>query len=246
MKYEAKNNGSGDPISTASSSPWAGIDQADSMSDAAKTVDQSGATVSGAHLISEAEWMTIAANVLSVPSNWSGGAVGSGYIYSGHGDNAPSNALAASTDDTQGYYGETNTGGDQRRTLTLTNGQVIWDFAGNVWEWTQGTITGNQPGSTSDTGYAWHEWTDALSVPFARSGLPTASLPSAISPTAATWNSNQEIGRALTDGADTSARGFLRGGNWYATSLDNGVLALTLSYSPSGSYPDVGFRVAAP
>ena len=40
-----------------------------------------------------AEWMTLAANVLSVPSNWSGGSVGSGYIYSGHNDNDPPNPI---------------------------------------------------------------------------------------------------------------------------------------------------------
>lgn len=98
--------------------------------------------------------MTIAADVLSVKYNWSGGEVGSGYIYSGHNDNAPANALAASTDDTDGYIGTGNSvasGDNQRRTLYLSSGDVIWDLSGNVWEWTQQavdtpTLTMNQVG----------------------------------------------------------------------------------------------------
>jgi prepilin-type N-terminal cleavage/methylation domain-containing protein len=125
MKYEAKIQGNDNGNQTYSSSfipesrptgtPWVNISQTNAIAEA-QTVP--GCT--GCHLINEAEWMTIAQNVLSVASNWSGGAVGSGYIYSGHNDNAPGSALAADTSDTNGYIGETNTGGNQRRTLTLT------------------------------------------------------------------------------------------------------------------------------
>ena len=130
MKYEAKNVG-GVATSQVASTPWVMISQTDAMT-------TSSAACSGCHLISEAEWLTIAHNVLGVSSNWSGGTVGSGYIYGGHNDNSPTNALAADTNDANGYSGETNTGGNQRRTLTLTNGEVIWDIAGNVYEWTSG------------------------------------------------------------------------------------------------------------
>lgn len=106
----------------------------------------------GAHLVTNNEWMTMARNAESVGSNWSSGTVGNGYMYSGHNDQAPYLALAASTDDNQGYIntGDTATTSDggyanyssdveqaykgQKRTLTLSNGQVIWDLAGNVWE----------------------------------------------------------------------------------------------------------------
>jgi len=34
--------------------------------------------------------------------------------------------------------------------LTLSNGQYIWDIPGNVWEWTNDTITeANQPDVTA-------------------------------------------------------------------------------------------------
>src|SRR5690606_16004219 len=104
------------------------------------------AACTGCHLITEAEWMTIAANVLSVPSNWNGGTVGSSYFFIGHSDNSPSSALIASNFDSDGYEGTGNYAGDttvlagvygnsQRRTLVLNNGEVIWDLAGNVYEW---------------------------------------------------------------------------------------------------------------
>lgn len=88
----------------------------------------------GAHLVTNNEWMTMARNVESVGSNWSSGTVGNGYLYSGHNDNSPAYALAASADDNQGYINTGNTGDNQKRTLTLSNGQIIWDLAGNVWE----------------------------------------------------------------------------------------------------------------
>ncbi len=73
--------------------------------------------------------------------NWSSGVVGSGYIYTGNNDGLQvveggdnSHALAASSDDTQGYIGTGNVEGDQKRTLKLSNGQTLWDIGGNLWE----------------------------------------------------------------------------------------------------------------
>lgn len=140
MKYEAKIAGQSNgnqtysstfvPESRADGTPWVNISQTNAIAQASTVTN-----CSGCHLISEAEWMTIATNVLSVPSNWSGGAVGAGYIYNGHNNSNPASALDASVSDTDGLYGITGgTGGtsllNNRRTLTLTNGNVIWDLAG--------------------------------------------------------------------------------------------------------------------
>lgn len=53
--------------------------------------------------------MTIARNVEQNPNNWSSGQVGNGYMYAGHNDNGPPNALTASPTDANGYFG-TNDG----------------------------------------------------------------------------------------------------------------------------------------
>lgn len=189
----------------------------------------------------EAEWLTIAQNVLSVPSNWSGGAVGSGYIYSGHNDSSPANALAAGAD-SDGYNGTGNTSpSNQRRTLTLTNGAVIWDLAGDAWEWTDGTVAGGQqPGLSGEPGYAWKDWNTAALI---RNGLSASALPSYGTPAANGWTSAQGIGRLYSYVDSAILRGFVRGGN-AGTGSPAGVLALDLSTASGSTSANVGFRVS--
>lgn len=228
MKYEAKNVG-GVATSQASGTPWVSITQTAAISTAAAACDS-------CHLISEAEWLTIAQNVMSVGSNWSGGSVGSGSMFRGHTDSAPANSLAAAAD-SDGYNGTGQTAGEQRRTLTLTNGEVIWDLAGNVWEWTSATTEGgNQPGAS---GYAWRQW-NALAVPGSLNPNP---YPAYANAAAAGWNSSQNIGRNYSDSNQTGVRAFLRGGNW-DTGSNAGVFALHLNDAPSSSGSGVGFRVS--
>lgn len=232
MKYEAKNVG-GVATSQASGTPWVSISQTSASSTAESAC-------ADCHLITDNEWMTIAANVLSVSANWSGGAVGSGYIYSGHNDNSPVNPLAASTDN-DGYSGTGNTtGSNQKRTLTLTNGATIWDLAGNVWEWTSQQLVTSNVGIPGDSGFAWREWNNGS---LTLGNLPTASSPSAISNTVATWSSAQGIGKIYANYGDATTRAFLRSGNWYS-GVNAGILELALSGIPSYVATDIGFRVA--
>lgn len=196
---------------------------------------------SGCHLITEAEWMTLAQNVISVASNWSGGSVGNGYIYSGHNDNKPANALEADTNDLNGYAGETNTGGNQRRTLTLTNGQVIWDLAGNIQEWTSGktnNLTAQQPG-INGLGYANREYSALTNG---------GSFDIRVNPVSTGINGadswvNNGVGRIYSSSDDSSQRGFLRSGYWnYCSSA--GVFYLHLGYAPNTVVTFGGLRVA--
>lgn len=151
MKYEAKKASATVPVSAAASTPWVTISQTD-----AKTYSANVAGCTGCHLMTEAEWMTIAQNIAKNPYNWVSGTVGSGAMYKGHVDYIPLRTLAASIDNNQ--YSETgNSSGDQRRIMKLSNGEIIWDFAGNVWEWTQGQLTGGQPGIIGTT-YDFREW----------------------------------------------------------------------------------------
>ena len=237
MKYEAKQVGTtATPISTPTGTPWVLISQTTASANAPNV-----AGCTGCHLISEAEWMTIAQNVLSVNSNWSGGTVGSGYIYSGHNDNAPANSLVADTSDTNGYAGETNTGGNQKRTLTLTNGEVIWDMSGNVWEWTSGQASGaaSQPG-VKDAGYGWREWVDITNPGL----LVVNSSPTGTSiDGAASWTSANGIGILHSSADEMVTHGLFRGGAWHTTGA-SGILYLSIGSSPNSSSSYVGFRVA--
>lgn len=237
MKFEAKNVG-GIATSQASGAPWTSISQTDAIT---------ASTAAGGHLITEAEWMTIAAEVLSVNHNWSSGEVGEGYIYSGHNDNVPSSALVASDSDTDGYTGTgESAGSNQKRTLYLKSGDVIWDFAGNMYEWTSYAQTMSNVGVSDDGAFfTWREWTlGSLSL----GNLPAGSRPSALASLPGlsgitSWNSTQGIGQVYARYPDTASRGFLRGGG--RNSPPNaGVLSLMLSSSPSTTSSYNGFRVA--
>ena len=235
MKYQAKNDGLGNPVSTASGMPWVSISQTTALAAAANISPKH-------HLITEMEWLTLAHNIASVASNWSGNAVGSGYLYRGHSDNNPANALEASANDADGYYGTGNTSGDQRRTLTLTNGEVIWDLSGNVYEWTSGTIAGSQqPGLAGESAYAWKEWNDAN---LQLGGLDPKTLPAygnaALSSLTGATNG---LGRLYSNRGETGLRAFRRGGHW-SIGAHAGVFSLGLYSAPGSTYTNVGFRVA--
>lgn len=251
MKYEAKitgndvgttaYNSSMVPDSRATGTPWTNISQANAITEAQTAC-------AGCHLITEAEWMTIAANILSVASNWSGGAVGSGYVFQGHTDNAPANTIAASTTDTLGYTNTGNTAGEtavangvegntQKRTHILSNGSVIWDFSGNAAEWTAGTITGGQP--TFGAGvYGWTEWNNST---LQLNNLPATSRPASIGTTAGTYSSVQGIGQMYTSNP-VDTRAYFRGG-FFSSGSFGGILGLSMAYQPSGVLSSHGFRV---
>ena len=250
MKYEAKNVG-GVATSQASGTPWVSITQTDAIT---------AATAAGGHLLTEAEWMTIAADLLSMKYNWSGGSVNSGIIYQGHVNNNPASALAASDDDTDTLNGMTGgigtaSGNNSSRVLYLSSGDAIWDFSGNVWEWTQQaigtpTLTMSNVGVSGDSGFNWRDYTNgSLSLVNLANVSKPATLNSWTNPvnnvslSAITWGAGKGVGQIYANYADSASRAFFRGGHWSDGSYA-GVLALGLSHSASGSGTYIGFRVA--
>ena len=181
--------------------------------------------------------MTIERNVEALAANWQGGSVGTGCMYGGHMDNNPANSLAASTDN-DNYYGTGDTAGEaakcpfdttdgqkaSRRTMNLSNGEVIWDFSGNVYEWTDA-----QCGTPWDTTAAWQEWNVAGLTDYEKYvGGPDGS-----------YTSSNGVGKYY--GCTANGNAFLRGGAWYS-GADAGVAALVLNNAPSSSTTGVGFR----
>ena len=251
MKYEAKNDGSNNPVSQASGTPWVNVPQelAGAENDA-RDYSDNVAGCSNCHLITEAEWMTIAQNVLNVSSNWSGNAVGTGYVYSGHNDNSPANVLSVAdvndsytgTNDFEDDAGITSNmlGDSQRRTLTLSNNEVIWDFAGNVDEWTSGQTNGTSAQQPGMSGYDYRQWN---AVGLAGGSLTVPVFPSSTEiSNANTWSDSNGIGTLYSNSVDTAKHGFIRGGD-YSFEKGAGVLMLHIGYVPTQAVPFLGFRV---
>ena len=147
-KYEMKNDGYGEAISQSTGTPWVSLNRADAI----KNCRALGA---GFELISNNQWQTIARNITNVNSNWSSGVVASGKVNTGHTDGTPAGTLAADSADTNACAGTgqvcSNTVWDiQRRTHLLSNGNVIWDFSGNVDEF----ISNNQFNNNLPSSYA--------------------------------------------------------------------------------------------
>jgi len=248
----------GTAVSTPTSQPWANISQTDAIT-ASQTAEP------GSHLITENEWMTIAHNILTQPANWCdpdgsncGAAPGaSGKVLSaGHTDSTPNMPLEASTDDAQACFGtvtanvNTACGADpstQKRTLTLSNGEVIWDLVGNVGHWTSGTETqGNLP-SNSGNGGPFEYNTDTgfgLDVPDDWGTLAYTN-PAIHNPAAASWGAANGVGFLGSDFSSGSPTvlAFGRGGSWADGPL-SGAFSLFLGLAPSDSSPFVGFRAA--
>ncbi|MFA5134078.1 MAG: SUMF1/EgtB/PvdO family nonheme iron enzyme [Patescibacteria group bacterium] len=231
------------PASAADGYPIANISH-----DTAKTYCQN----IGAHLLTNDEWMTIARNAEQVNSNWST-SVGNGYLYSGHNDNVPALALIADKDDANGYSGTGNTtGSNQKRTLTLSNGSVIWDIPGNVWEHVQRSV--NNVGdlttimslpacSDAVAGWGWCQYGNST-TPYVSSWTSDAAQ-SKVGPSNTSWNSTQGMGQVYTykNGTSQSTTVFLRGGHWSYGSIA-GVFALRLIWVTGTTDGYVGFRCA--
>ena len=224
MQYEAKKDGTtGLPVSTAAGTPWVSISWY-----SAKGACQSA----GAHLITPGEWTTIARNIEAQSSNDIDGAAGI-QLATGHTDNSPANALASdgsdpyygTGDSSGGAYTAGGAGSSQKRTHDLSNSNVIWDLAGNVWEWVD-----MQCDTTAwyNSG-AWVDWTNANLTDWEKlvSG-PSGSL-----------IGTNGAGRYY--GCSTTGNALLRGGDWGDTS-DAGVFAANLNDAPSNVNGDFGFR----
>ena len=257
MKYEAKfinyvgktntsyntfnwTSATGDKniTSTALEGPISGINISDSQGACANLG-------SNFHLITNAEWTKIARNTELVAENWNTSIVGNGFMFLGHNDNNPGNALFADTNDSNGYYGtgdSISSPGDgnfynfpsnderayigQKRTLFLSNSEVIWDLSGNVWEWNNDTCSQGDPWESS---LAFFEWTDSN----------VNGIEKLLAGPIGSYTGANGVGRYY--GCIISENGFLKGGAWYHGGYA-GAFSLYLDHNTSYTSGWVGFR----
>ncbi len=150
---------------------------------------------------------------------------------------------SASYDGADPEYGA---GRDTKARLTLSNGLTIWDIAGNVWEWTNNSITcAGANCTTSEMPYdatPASEWVEFTAL----AGYGSLTY-NDIRPSNSAWNSTYGMGQIYTD-ADAAypsgnVHAFVRGGGWF-NGANAGAFTLALDGAPADSGAAVGFRCA--
>lgn len=272
--FTYKNSGSGcacandkHVVSTPSGFPVAYIPQSNNTPNNAKNY----CSTLGWHLITNNEWMTVARDVEGVSANWCDlngtncdfppGTKGK-ILANGHNDNNGINgndsALIAGNDDqpclgtTTDHSNMCGGPGSQKRTLTLSNGEVLWDFAGNVWEWIDATVARKDEPQSATSGTRDRGWLKSDFAPGSLQSVITdnGQGPSmgydAFRPSNPTWNATNGVGRiyhfgSINPDTNTTAYAFIRSGNW-KHGADDGAFTIHLSPEPTHSANDVGFR----
>ena len=133
------------PGSHEDAEPWSQISQSDAW-DECDSLNSEGAGAGtdtnndGSYaMISNPEWVAIARNVENIASNWTSGIIGDRCLKRGNTGQAADTCIGGSSQ----YDGDARENGSGRNTLasmTLDNGEVIWDLSGNVGEWVDLTL----------------------------------------------------------------------------------------------------------
>lgn len=129
-KFEAKKSKNNIAISSPSDPPWVNITR--------KTA-RDACLKNGTHydLISNKFWQAIGQEIENNKLNWSSNIIGVGFLNNGHSDNLPETVNAIPKNEpclTQADKCHLLKWSQNRRFHFLKYGDVIWDFAGNAWE----------------------------------------------------------------------------------------------------------------
>jgi formylglycine-generating enzyme required for sulfatase activity len=218
------------PVSIAENQPWRNID----ANDSAAECESLG---TGYHLISNQEWMAIARDIENQPVNWTGRSVGSGCLFRGNSGEATIGDGTLITDSC-GYDGgalQAGSSRDVRAKHNLSNDQQIFDFSGNVNEWTD-----------------WHKDSTGFQVAPSTCSIGWVELPSFSCAALLDSNYNSQnrsytsadgVGQIygaipyLGNNTGASARGGRWGNNVYA-----GVYSLYMYLFPTFTNINLGFR----
>jgi flagellin-like protein len=226
MKYEAKDDLSGNcatgdttgcPNSSVTGTPWTNINQT-----GAKIECESLNTGTGNyHLITNAEWMSIARNVEQQDNNWNSTSVGTGSLKQGN------NGVDLPGVSYNGAGPENSSDGvNETGSFVLSNSEVIWDFTGNVWEWNNDSINMH---TEIDGNYDAGHWDTQTNTTFRLNAGPSNS----------TWGELEGMGYVYVWYPIVNL--FLRGGSWGSETY-GGVFSLDLNQGPTTSVANFGFR----
>ncbi len=249
MKYEAKKSENETAISISYGKPWVNISQINARKKCKELGD-------GYYLISNKQWIQAAYVMINISENWIGGKIGNNSLYRGHSDSNPFESLEASNNDSDGFYLTRNLiGSEQRRTFYVRDNHinndsrlsdnsidVVWDFAGNIWEW-------NNDSLNCSNGYPCEQMPKPANssnqeldkLVYAGSYFRTLFLlrPNDI------YNSSYNVGRIYTDNdfpiPSSYIHGLVRGGIFY-DDKDAGLFTAYLGISPEFAKETVGFR----
>jgi hypothetical protein len=130
-RYACSKNADGKAAVSKDGKPWTNINFASA---------KEACAAAGFELITELQCLAIAHQIWHQDVNWSGGKVGEGKLYQG----LHKGTVAGPQD---GNYESPHA--DERRWHELTNGERVYDFAGNVWTWVFDNVQGNDQGIVS-------------------------------------------------------------------------------------------------
>jgi len=254
-------------VSSPKGWPIVRIPQSDTTGNSAKSYCKN----QGWHLITNSEWMTIARNIEKNPDNWcmdnSGGKCGKNnggiMLTRGHSqaaDELIDGPLEASEYDNKACFStvakdSNNNCGDpqtEKRTHTISNGQIIWDFAGNVWEWEDMTVNEKDlptawNGKVIRPGGSWSDYSKVLNkTDWYLKDTGVFSYDD-FGPLDKTLNSVNGIGRMFHNSnpgkLTQNIFGVIRGGGW-PNGANSGIYAAALNREPTYYHTDLGFRCA--
>lgn len=235
------------PISSPEGSPWRRI----SFNDAVSACQNLGKNY---RLITNREWMTIARKIESNKINWNSNEVRVGYLSKGlhklpnlttelyknlshPAPNSSDECLFAYVDE---YNIVCSAEGDFRFKRThVINNNIIWDFAGNVWEWVDATENGESFNGRICENEKWNHFNNCKISKESIFQLTSAKDKRFEIGSLISNSTNHGIGMVYSSNSDN--RVFKRGGSWVNLPA-SGIFGLDARSSPSGSTAVRGFR----
>lgn len=171
------------------------------------------AAASGYQIETELQALAIAWDISQQDINWTGGKVGEGQVFMGLHKGTVSSGQP-------GIFESPNA--EERRWHQLSNGERIWDAAGNLYRWIFDDLQGDENGVV----------TEAFSK--TSPSITTAPYPSM----------EHGMGYIPDAGDDWSGNALIRGGCWSSGS-NAGVFRL-VDVRPVGDWGNIGFRCTKP